>query len=103
MCIGYSFGELVARRRNELALTQRTISIKLDVTTQHISNVETGRTIPSDHFCFQLAEILKIDPKLLIFSAHREKVPEQAKPFFTDAMACWKRKMKKKARLSLTS
>jgi len=99
MCVGYSLGELIAKRRNELGLTQRTISIKLDVTTQHISNVETGRTIPSDDFCFRLAAILKIDPKLLIFSAHREKVPEQAKSFFTDAMVCWKRK-RRKAKLS---
>lgn len=93
MSVGDSLGAFIAKRRNELGLTQRTISIKLDVTTQHISNVETGRTIPSDDFCFRLAEILKIDPKLLIFSAHREKVPEKAKPFFTEAMARWKRKI----------
>ena len=99
MGVGDSLGTVIAKRRNELGLTQRTISIKLDVTTQHISNVETGRTIPSDDFCLQLAEILRVDPEFLVLCAHREKASEQAKPFFTNAMVCWERKIRK-AKLS---
>jgi transcriptional regulator with XRE-family HTH domain len=102
MFIESSLGEVIAKRRNELNLTQRTISIKLDVTTQHISNIETGRTVPSDDFCLQLAKMLKLDPEFLILSAHREKASKRAKAFFTNAMVCRERKLGK-SKISLAS
>ena len=95
MCIKSRFCEIVANRRKGLGLTQRAIALKLDVTTQHISNVETGRTVPSDRFCLKLAKILKMDPELMILSNHREKACHRIKHFFTNAIIDYKRRVRR--------
>lgn len=81
-----SLAEIVGRRRGELGLTQRTIALKLDVTVQFISNIETGRTLSSDRFCLQLAEVLKVKPELLVLAAHRDRVPQPVRWAFTRAI-----------------
>ena len=95
MCIRSRFCEIVADRRKELGLTQRAIAIELGVTTQHISNIETARTVPSDRFCLKLAKMLRIDPELMILSNHREKACHRIKHFFTNAIVDYKRRAKK--------
>lgn len=71
-----SLHKFVSLRRTELKLTQRAIALMLDVTVQHISNIETGRTIPSDAFCVKLAPILQVKPEVLGLMAHRERAAE---------------------------
>jgi transcriptional regulator with XRE-family HTH domain len=95
MSVEFRLGEFIARRRKELGLTQRTVAIKLDVTTQHISNIETGRTVPSDVFCLKLAKLLKIQPEFMILSNHRERVPKRLRRYFTNAIVDCKKRIKK--------
>jgi len=95
MCVKLCLGEFVALRRKELGFTQRAVATKLEVTTQHISNIETGRTAPSDRFCLRLAKILKLQPEFMILSSHREKVPKQLRRFFTKAMMDCKKRIRK--------
>jgi transcriptional regulator with XRE-family HTH domain len=93
MCIEFRLCDFVASRRKELGFTQRAVALKLGVTTQHISNIETGRTVPSDRFCLKLANMLRIQPEFMILSNHRERVSEPLKPFFTNAIIDCKRRI----------
>lgn len=68
-----SLNNYLSSRRAVLKLTQRAIALKLDVTVQHISNLETGRTIPSDLLCLRLAPVLEVKPEVLVLMVHREK------------------------------
>jgi len=93
MSMEFRLGDFIAERRKELGLTQRAIAIKLDVTTQHISNIETGRTVPSDGFCLKLAKLLKLQPEFMILANHRERVSKQLRPYFTNAIVDCKRRI----------
>jgi transcriptional regulator with XRE-family HTH domain len=54
------FGELLRQWRDRRRLSQLALSVQADVSTRHLSFVETGRSAPSRALVLQLAEHLEV-------------------------------------------
>lgn len=66
-------GELIARRRKELGLSQEALAEKLDVSRQAVAKWETGQTLPTAERLAELCRLLEVSPaELLGFSAQEE-------------------------------
>lgn len=53
------------KRRVELGLTQRQVSIDLGTTTNTVSNWEAGRSFPRRGQIQRIAEVLKVKPEVI--------------------------------------
>ncbi|UXA16011.1 helix-turn-helix domain-containing protein [Mycobacterium sp. SMC-4] len=58
-----SFGELLRRWRRHRRMSQLDLAIDADVSSRHVSFVETGRSTPSRAMVLRLAEALDIPPR----------------------------------------
>lgn len=74
-------GELLREWRHRRRLTQLDLAIQAEVSTRHVSFVETGRTIPSRSMVLHLAEHLGIPlrerNRLLIAAGHAPAYPRR--------------------------
>ncbi len=70
-------GNRIAKRRKSLRIKQEELAAKLNVSNNHISSVERGKSsISLEVFC-GLCEILKVTPDYLLMGAmHSNKVPQ---------------------------
>ena len=67
MVINYAeVGRRMAKRRKELSLKQREVCEMVDVNYKYISNLETGRSIPSLEMIMKLCEALDTTPDHLL-------------------------------------
>ncbi|MEU7220317.1 helix-turn-helix domain-containing protein [Nocardia iowensis] len=90
-------GELLREWRLRRGLSQLELSIQADISTRHVSFVETGRTIPSavmvERFAEQLNIPLRERNRLLVAAGHapvyRERAPDD--PELTRARAAIRR------------
>ena len=80
-----TFGSLIALRRKELNLSQRALAEKIKteskpsgVWSTYIGQVEKGDRVPSSEVCEALAEILQLNPLLLLALVYKFKASTQA-------------------------
>ena len=67
MDINYSeVGRRMAKRRKELGLKQYQVCEMINVNYKYISNLETGRSVPSLEVVMNLCEALKTTPDYLL-------------------------------------
>ena len=73
-----TFGEFIARKRQEKALTQRQLADLLikenghPISYRYVAEIEAGRrNPPADHFIEQLARVFEITPEILYIKARR--------------------------------
>tara|TARA_B100001250_G_scaffold414613_1_gene454654 strand:- start:7265 stop:7768 length:504 start_codon:yes stop_codon:yes gene_type:complete len=80
-----TFGSLIALRRKELNLSQRALAQKITteskpggVWSTYIGQVEKGDRVPSSEVCEALAEILQLNPLLLLALVYKFKASTSA-------------------------
>ncbi|MEE3235110.1 MAG: helix-turn-helix transcriptional regulator [Candidatus Latescibacterota bacterium] len=80
-----TFGSLIALRRKELNLSQRALAQKITteskpggVWSTYIGQVEKGDRVPSSEVCQALAEILQLNPLLLLALVYKFKASTSA-------------------------
>ncbi len=80
-----TFGSLVAQRRKELNLSQRALAQKITteskpggVWSTYIGQVEKGDRVPSSEVCEAMAEILQLNPLLLLALVYKFKASTAA-------------------------
>jgi transcriptional regulator with XRE-family HTH domain len=61
------FGNNLRRYRKKAGLSQEILAEKLDISTQHISNIETGRKFVSAGLLQEIIGILQVPPSLLFY------------------------------------
>ena len=67
MVINYAeVGRRMAKRRKELSLKQREVCEMVDANYKYISNLETGRSVPSLEMVMKLCEALNTTPDYLL-------------------------------------
>ena len=67
MVINYAeVGRRMAKRRKELSLQQREVCEMVDANYKYISNLETGRSVPSLEMIMKLCEALDTTPDYLL-------------------------------------
>jgi transcriptional regulator with XRE-family HTH domain len=67
-----TLGEIIKRRRQTLALTQRELAVMLGVKASHVAYLESGRRRPSLALLKHLADVLDLDRQQIFFLAHPE-------------------------------
>jgi transcriptional regulator with XRE-family HTH domain len=79
---GESVGELLRKWRQHRRLSQLELSIQADISTRHLSFVETGRSLPSREMALHLAEQLELPlrerNKVLVAAGYAPLYPENA-------------------------
>lgn len=59
-------GKRIARRRRDLGLRQNEVAERADLSNNYLSNIETGRSIPSLNTFAQLCEVLDATPDFFL-------------------------------------
>ncbi|MDR2898328.1 MAG: helix-turn-helix domain-containing protein [Spirochaetaceae bacterium] len=67
MDIKVLFGNNLRRYRKKAGLSQEILAETLQISTQHISNIETGRKFVSAGLLQELIGLLKVSPSLLFY------------------------------------
>jgi transcriptional regulator with XRE-family HTH domain len=67
-----TLGEVLRRRRETLALTQRQLAVQLGVKASHIAYLEANRRRPSLGLVSRIAEVLGFEKEMLFVLAHPE-------------------------------
>ena len=57
--------EIIKLQRKKLGLTQEELAEKIDLSTQHLSKIENGHSVPSLETFLKIIEILHIDLNLI--------------------------------------
>jgi len=72
-----SLGEIIRRRRGQLALTQDSVSLRAGISKPYLSNIETGRAKnpPTDGVLRSLEQALEFEPDQLTRLAHLARTP----------------------------
>lgn len=69
-------GNRIRLRRNELKLKQSELAEQIDISTNHMSSIETGKQMPSMDIFIKLCEALRVTPDyLLLGSMHANNIP----------------------------
>ena len=64
------FADTIRRRRRELDLTQEKVARRIKTSTSYVSQLETGKSHPSDKIVARLAKVLGLDSRQLFFLAN---------------------------------
>ena len=67
-----SLGQLLKRRREELALTQRELAVRLGVKPSHVAYLENDRRRPSLGLVSRMGDVLGLPREMLFLLAHPE-------------------------------
>ena len=71
-----AMGNRIRLRRKELKMKQSELAEFLDISTNHMSSIETGKQKPSMDIFIKLCEILRVTPDyLLLGSIHASNIP----------------------------
>lgn len=65
-------GQRIKKGRREKGFTQETFSELIDISTEHLSRIETGTYRPSLSLIEKISDILEISEKELMFGAKSE-------------------------------
>lgn len=73
MALDYSLiGRRIKKRRKRLSLTQEQVAERIDISSQHMSNIERAVSIPSTEVIMRLAAALDTTPdEFLVGSSRR--------------------------------
>lgn len=66
------FGEVIKQARKN-RFSQQSLGEMVGVWGTFIGQIEKGERIPSDERCLKLAEVLELDPQMLLIAAYRER------------------------------
>ena len=73
MVINYTeVGRRMAKRRKELSLKQREVCEMVDANYKYVSNLETGRSVPSLEMVMKLCKALDTTPNYLLLGTDSE-------------------------------
>ena len=61
-----SFGKRVYRRRKELGIRQKELAAKINISNNHLSNIENGKAAPSFSIFLDICFALNVNPSYLI-------------------------------------
>lgn len=61
----FEFGNNIKKRRKALGMTQAQLAEKLDISPNHVSSIENGKSEASIHIVISLCDILKVTPDYL--------------------------------------
>lgn len=61
-----SFGKRVFRRRKELGIRQKELAAKINISNNHLSNIENGKAAPSFFTFLDICSALNVNPSYLI-------------------------------------
>ena len=71
-----AMGNRIRLRRKELKMKQSELAEFLDISTNHMSSIETGKQKPSMDIFIKLCEVLRVTPDyLLLGSMHASNIP----------------------------
>jgi len=80
---GTGFSGMIRESRRQQGLSQRQLGEQIGVWNTYVGQIEKGEKVPSDEVCGKLAEVLRLDPALLLVAAYEAKADsEQAKALF---------------------
>lgn len=69
-------GNRIRLRRKELKMKQSELAELIDISTNHMSSIETGKQKPSMDIFIKLCEVLRVTPDyLLLGSMHASNIP----------------------------
>ena len=78
------FAEMVREARQQARLSQRGLAEQLTtaqkpegVWATYVGQIEKGDKVPSDEVCIKLAEVLKLDPDVVLLAAYQAKANSQ--------------------------
>ena len=78
------FAEMVKEARLQARLSQRSLAEQLTtaqkpegVWATYVGQIEKGDKVPSDEVCIKLAEVLKLDPDVVLLAAYQAKASSQ--------------------------
>lgn len=71
-------GKRIAHRRKQFGMKQNTLAERLDISNNHMSSIETGKTQPSVILLYQICNELKVTPDYLMMGALRSSDIPQA-------------------------
>ncbi|MCM1286757.1 MAG: helix-turn-helix domain-containing protein [Clostridium sp.] len=72
-----NFGKNIKRRRSSLGIPQYELAERLDISPNHLSSLETGKTKPSFDLLCRLCIELNVPPDyLMLGSMHSNNVPQ---------------------------
>lgn len=76
-CNLVEMGSRIAARRRRLGISQNLLAEKVDISRNHLSNIERGREKPSFDVLINLCNILRVTPGyLLMGTMHSHGVPQ---------------------------
>lgn len=64
-----SLGVLLSKKRKELKLTVQSVADTLQLTQGYVSNIESGKRVPSLHVLHQFAQLYDLDVLVLLHAA----------------------------------
>lgn len=79
-----TLGTTIRRLREESGLTQRELAKRVDVSTSHISHIESDRRDPSVEVLRRLAGGLSVWPGLLLGALLQTELPEEFDNLFAE-------------------
>lgn len=72
-----AMGNRIRLRRKELKIKQSELAELIDISTNHMSSIETGKQKPSMDIFLKLCDVLRVTPDyLLLGSMHASNVPQ---------------------------
>ena len=78
------FAEIVKEARLQARLSQRGLAEQLTtaqkpegVWATYVGQIEKGDKVPSDEVCIKLAEVLELDPEIVLLAAYQAKAGSQ--------------------------
>lgn len=61
-----AFGKRVFRRRKELGIKQKELAVKINISNNHLSNIENGKAAPGFFTFLDICSALNVNPSYLI-------------------------------------
>lgn len=71
-------GKRIARRRKQFGLKQNALAERLEISNNHMSCIETGKSQPSLVLLYQICKELKVTPDYFMLGAMRSSNVSQA-------------------------
>lgn len=68
-------GDVIKKGRHRVGLTQKEVSIALDMDYRTLQNIETGKGNPSMDKLYALVRMLKVDPQEIFFPEMTKNTP----------------------------
>lgn len=73
----FDIGQRIRKCRKALNLSQEELAEKINISTTHMSHIETGNTKLSLSVLVDISEVLNVSTDFLLFDLKRESKPER--------------------------